>query len=104
MRSSVVSWAPSVIVDWTHADVARLTIDGDTALAFDGAVDTQRVLLELTQGGAGGHDVTWPANVRFSSTIPTIPLSTEAGKLDRVGFVYNAAQAAYDVIAIAIGY
>jgi hypothetical protein len=91
-------------INWALADVARITVTGPTTLLFTGAVDGQRVLVEVTQGGAGGYGITWPVNLNYSATITTLITSTEVGKRDKFGFVYNAATMTYDVIAVAIGF
>lgn len=104
LRSQTLAWASTVTVDWSTVDVVRLTLTGATTLVFQGAVNDQRVLLELTQGGLGGHTVTWPTTLRYPLTIPSLQLSTTPGALDRIGFLYRATTDTYDVAAIALGY
>lgn len=104
LRVATIAWASSIAVDWSNTDVARITLAGPTTLMFTGAADNQRLILELTQDATGGRAVTLPPSLRFSTTIPTIVLSTAGNKLDRLGFIYRASSAAYDVIAVAIGY
>lgn len=103
-KVSAATWAATVAINWLDLDVVRITLTGATTLAFTGAQDGQRCLLELTQGGAGGHTVTLPASVQLSDTISGVQLSTGAGKRDRLGFVYNGATNTYDLIALAIGF
>lgn len=104
MRSVVLPWAATVSVDWSAVDVVRVTLAGHTTFGFAGAYNDQRLILELTQDTVGGHGVTWPANVRYSLIIPSIQLSTEPGKTDRIGLLYRASSDTYDVAALAIGY
>jgi len=104
LRSQVLTWASSLTVNWSNADVVRVTLGGPTTMTFTGAQDGQRLLLEVTQDVTGGRTVTWPASLRYSSTIPAIALSAAGGKLDRIGFIYRSGTSTYDVIAIAIGF
>ena len=104
-RISSATWASTVSINWSTADLVRLTLQGTiTTLTFTGAVDGQKLVLELYQDVNGNRTVSFPASVRYSSTISDITLSTEAYKLDRLGFIYNAAAATYDLVALAIGF
>lgn len=98
------TWASTIIIDWSQADVARIIAEGPTTLVFTGAVDGQRVLVEVTQGAPGGHVITWPGGINYSSTITGLVTSIDSGKRDKFGFVYNATSTTYDVIALAIGF
>lgn len=104
LRASNPAWSSTMTVDWSAFDVVRITLGGSTMFAFAGAQNDQRLMLELTQDATGGRAVTWPANLRYSSTIPAITLSTAGGRLDRIGFIYRAGTNTYDVIAVAIGF
>jgi hypothetical protein len=104
LRTANPTWAATMALDWSNADVVRITLAGNTTFTFTGAQNDQRLMLELTQDATGGRSVTWPANLRYSGTIPAIALSTAGGRLDRIGFIYRAGTNTYDVIAIAIGF
>jgi len=104
LRASNPTWAATMAIDWSTADVVRITLAGNTTFTFTGATNDQRLMLELTQDATGGRTVTWPASLRYSSTIPAIAMSTAAGRLDRIGFIYRAGTNTYDVIAVAIGF
>lgn len=93
----------SSTVDFTGTDVIRLTLDSSPTLTFTGAVSGQKCILELIQDGTGNRTVTLPGNVRFGTDITGITLSTAAGKTDRLGLIFSAANT-YDVIAFAKGY
>ena len=103
-KTSTPTWASTVAINWLDLDVVRVTLAGATTFTFTGAQDGQRCLLELTQDGTGGRTITLPASVRLSATIASVPLSTGAGKRDKLGFVYTAATNTYDLIALAIGF
>lgn len=104
-RIATPTWQSSMTLDWSSADLIRVTLGGaSTSLTFTGAQDGQKLILELTQDNSGNRAVTFPATVRYSVTIPSISLSTTANKLDRLGFIYNAAASKYDLVAATIGY
>lgn len=104
-RIATPTWSASMTLNWASADLIRITLGGaTTALTFTGAQDGQKLLLELTQDATGNRAVSWPASIAYSTTIPSITLSTAAGKRDRLGFIYNATANRYDLAAVAIGY
>lgn len=99
-----VAYAASVTADFSAADVIRITLAGDPTITVAGAADGQKCVLEMTQDATGGRLVTWGANVRFGTDLPSISLSTAGGALDRIGLIYNAAAAKYDVVALSRGF
>jgi len=101
----VTATTSSATVDFTGVDVVRLTLESSvTNLTITGALDGQKIILEIIQDIVGSRTVTWPSNVRFGSDITSITLSTAANKIDRVGFVYYGPASKYDVVSVARGY
>lgn len=103
-RIASLSWGSTVAINWSTADLVRVTLQGATTLTFSGAADGQKLILELTQDANGNRTVNFPANVRYSGTIPAITLSTTSNTLDRLGFIYNAAASTYDLVALTVGF
>jgi hypothetical protein len=104
-RVGAPAWSASMTINWKEQDLVRVTLGGaSTVFTFSGAADGQKLILELTQDATGGRAITLPGTVRYSTTIPSISLSTAAGKLDRLGFIYHAPSNSYDLVAAAIGY
>ncbi len=102
---SVTASGASVTVDVTGRDVFRLTMGASvTALTLTGAVDGQKIVLEVVQDATGSRTMTWPSNVRFGTDITAAVLTTAASKTDRVGLMYNGAASKYDVIAFCKGF
>lgn len=102
---SATATSSSVTVDVTGKDVFRLTLQANvTTMTLSGAVDGQRVVLEVIQDDTGGHTITWPSNVRFGTDITSIALTTTASKTDRVGLIYNSTANKYDVVAFIKGF
>ena len=97
------TWASTVAINWNDANCQRITLGGNTTLTFTGGVDGEKLILELKQDATGGRQITLPANVRFSATIPGVSLSDGGGYIDKIGFMYNAVDNKYDLVAITYG-
>ena len=83
----------------------RLTITASTTTIGNPSnpVDGQRIDFQITQGGAGSFTVAWGTSYDFGvAGAPT--LSTAAGAIDIVGFVYNAAKAKWLCLGAALGF
>ena len=98
------AWTSTMNINWAVNNVQRITLAGNTAFTFVGGNDGARLILELTQDGTGSRTITLPSSVHFGSTVPYVTLSTTAGKKDRLGFIYNATNGTYDLVAVAYGY
>ncbi|WP_454752148.1 hypothetical protein [Cupriavidus necator] len=99
-----VTYAGTITADFSDADVIRITLGGNPTITLAGAADGQKCVLELKQDATGGRTVTWSADVRYGTDLPSITLSTAGGALDRIGLIYNAAAAKYDVVALSRGF
>lgn len=99
-----VSYAASISADFSDADIIRITLAGNPTITPVAGADGQKCVLELLQDVTGGRSVTWGSTVRFGSDLPSITLSAAGGALDRIGFIYNAADGKYDVVALSRGF
>lgn len=99
-----VAYGASITADFSDCDVIRITLAGNPTITLTGAADGQKCILELKQDATGSRTVTWSANVRYGTDLPSITLSTAGGALDRVGLIYNAAAAKYDAVALQRGF
>ena len=97
------TWASTIAINWDDANCQRITLAGPTTLTFTGGVDGEKLILELKQDATGGRQITLPSNVRYSVTIPGVSLSAGANRIDKIGFMYNAADNKYDLVAITYG-
>lgn len=104
LRIGSAVWAATMNINWGNFDLIRVTLEADTTFTFTDVGDGRRVILELTQDAVGDHQVTWPANVRYSASLPMISLSTSPTATDRVGFIFNALSDTFDVMAVARGF
>lgn len=99
-----VAYGAAITADFSDADIIRITLAGNPTITLAGGSDGQKCVLELKQDATGSRTVTWSANVRYGTDLPSITLSTAGGALDRVGLIYNAAAAKYDVVALSRGF
>jgi hypothetical protein len=75
-----------------------------TSSTFTGAVDGQKLILEIIQDATGSRTFAFPSSVRYGTDITAITLTTTASKTDRIGFIYNSSAAKYDVVAVIKGF
>ena len=83
----------------------RLTVTASTTTIGNpsNSVDGQRIDFQITQGGGGSFTVAWAGNYDFgTSGAPT--LTTAAGKIDIIGFVYNATAGKWLYLGSALGF
>lgn len=103
-RIATPAYSASMSVDVAGYSVVRITLTGNLQLGFTGGVDGQKFIVELIQDGNGNRTLSYDSSVRFGTDLTATTLSTASGKLDRIGFIYNASAGKYDVIAFAKGY
>jgi hypothetical protein len=104
-RIKTVSFADPLILDWSDADTIFVQLTGDATVQHTNAVVGQRLNLVLQQDATGTRLITSGAEIRFGTDIPSITLTTDPDKQDKVGFVYNDDGAQfYDVISLVKGF
>jgi parallel beta-helix repeat protein len=64
----------------------------------------QKVIYRITQDATGSRTVTWGANFRFSTDIPSPTLTITAAKTDYVEFIYNSTDTKYDCLRVVKGF
>lgn len=99
-----LAYASAVTADFSYADTVKMTLTGNLILTLSGAVDKQKCVVELTQGGAGGYTVTWGSEIRYGDDLTVLTLSTAVGKTDKIGLIYDATAGKYDAVAIMRGF
>lgn len=86
--------AATIALDWVNSNVQYVVLGGNRTFTFANPMDGARYLIMLQQDATGSRTVTWPATVLWSGgTAPT--LTTTAGKVDIITFVYDATNAKY---------
>lgn len=96
--------AAAIAIDWSKGERTKVTAEEDITFSFSGAISFDKLILEITQDGIGGWEMTWPSNIRYGANITEITISTEPNSTSYVGFIYCASAAKYDVVANQWGY
>jgi hypothetical protein len=91
-------------VNWASRDVTKLTLTGSTTITNSGAVDGQKVILQVIQGGSGSYTISFTSETTFGTSFTSITLSTTVGKMDMIGLVYSAVNSKYNIVSFAAGY
>jgi len=99
-----VPYSATVTLDWSVADVIRITLTGNIQITNSNAYDGQRCTLELTQDAIGGRSVILTSEVRFGTDIIAYAPSSTPNAMDRLGFMFNQSAGKYDVVALVTGY
>lgn len=82
-----------------------VTLGGNRTIANPtNLVDGQIIRYVLIQDGTGNRTVTWGANFRFSTDTPAPTLSTGAGAVDIIGFVYRSTGSILYVTGMNLGH
>ena len=81
-----------------------VTLGGNRTIANPtNPTNGQRIVYRLKQDGTGNRTVSWGTAFRFvNATAPT--LSTAAGKVDYIGFIYSATDSKWDQVAAKTGF
>jgi hypothetical protein len=104
IQTRTLNWAANLTINGDGYSTIRVPIQGDTVLNGGTGVDGQKLLLELTQDGAGNHSITLGSNFQFGSDFTSITFSVLPGMTDYVGLVYNATANKWRVVAYSRGY
>jgi phage-related tail fiber protein len=99
-----VPYAANLNIDWSVADIVRVTLTGDINITNIGAGYGQKCILELLQDNVGSHLVSFTTETRFGTDITGFTATTTPNKLDRIGLIYNEIATKYDVVAVIRGF
>ncbi|MBO0884000.1 MAG: hypothetical protein J2P17_27440 [Mycobacterium sp.] len=96
--------ASTIAVDASLGNFFRLTLTGSNHTMGNptNLTDGQKILFEITSGGA--FSLIWGGNYGWGTDVTLPTLSQTAGKVDYVGFIYNAAAGKLRGLAVARGY
>jgi hypothetical protein len=72
-------------INWANGNHQRITLTASCAITFTGLSGPFTGYLKVTQGGAGGFAITWPAGVAPA-------LTAAAGSVDLISVVYDGVQ------------
>ena len=95
----------TISLDASLGNDFRVTIAGNRTLANPAnPTDGEKIVIHVTQGGAGGFTLSYGTAYEFSTGLPGPTLSTTAGDTDLLAFVYNAAKTKWLLAAYVIGF
>lgn len=101
----VLTDGATLSTDCALSNLFEVTLGGNRTLANPTNMgDGERIVWEIIQDGTGGRTLSFGSAFVFGETIPSITLSTAAGKRDFLGAVYNQTTSKWYVIAFAKGY
>ena len=97
--------AATIAVNASLGNDFRVTIAGNRTIANpSNPTDGQKVVLHVTQGAAGSFALSWGSAFQFSDGLPQPVLSTQAGRTDLLGFIFNAAKGKWLLAAFLNGF
>ena len=99
-----VAYSASPTITWTGKDVSKITLTGNAVITNAGAVDGQKMILQVIQGGSGNYTISFTSETTFGSSFTSITLSTAVGKMDQIGLIYSAVNSKYNIVSFAAGY
>ncbi len=103
-RINTQTYSANVVLNWATADLIRIILTGDVEFTHTGAVDGQKIILEIKQPAASTANVYFTAQTKFGTDLPSFIASPTPGVTDKIGFIYNSAADNYRVLAISRGF
>jgi len=95
----------TISTDASVGNTFRVTLGGNRTLANPtNPLDGQMLLFIVTQDGTGGRTLAFDTKFRFGTSLPSITLSAQPNKTDRIGVQYNLPSDTFDVISFAPGF
>jgi hypothetical protein len=96
-------------LDWDGVIEIRVALTSNIGTMditnMTGAYDGQRMMFKVTQSVEGDVTLTFSAaNIRIPSDIPSTALSMTSGAIHRYGFIYDATDGKYDMVAFIKGF
>ena len=83
----------------------RVTLGGNRTLANpSNASDGQRLVYQVIQDGTGGRTLNFGNKFKFGADLPSITLSSGAGKVDFIGVICDTANDAYYIVSFNGGF
>lgn len=105
VKTVSISDGATLATDASLGSQFQVTIAGNRTLgAPTNPRDGQKVVWRIKQDGTGNRTLTFNAIFRFGTTIPSITLTTTAGKIDYIGAIYNSDDTKWDIVAFAGGF
>ena len=97
--------AATISVDASAGNDFRVTIAGNRAMGTpSNPADGQKITFQVTQGTGGPYTLSWGSGYAFSAGLAQPTLSTTAGDIDLLCFIYNSSKSAWLLAAFVNGF
>jgi hypothetical protein len=97
--------AATISVDASLGNDFRVTLGASRTMGNPAnPADGQQIVFQITQGSGGSAAITWGTAYEFSTGLPQPTLSTTAGQLDLLGFIYDAGRQTWLLAAFVNGF
>ena len=97
--------AATISVDASLGNDFRVTLGASRTMGNPAhPADGQQIIFQITQGSGGSAAITWGTAYEFSTGLPQPTLSTTAGQLDLLGFIYDASRQTWLLAAFVNGF
>jgi hypothetical protein len=101
---SVLTDAATITVDASLGKVFTVSLGGNRTMQNPtNPVNGQMILFRIKQV-AGSNTITWDTAYQFTTELPAPTLSTAAGAIDYVGFIYDSTTTKWCCLSYALGY
>lgn len=98
--------AATIAVDASTGNFFTVTLGGNRTLGAptNPQGDGQKIVIRVTQDGTGSRTLGYNAIYRFSTDLPSPTLSTGAGDIDYLAFIYHSTDNKWDFIGKVFGF
>lgn len=105
-KTSELTDAATIAIDASKANFFHVVLGGNRTLGAptNPLHDGQMILVRVEQDGTGSRTLAFNAIYRFSTDLPSPTISTGAGQIDYLGFIYHESDDKWDYIAEVFGF
>lgn len=100
--------AATIAVDASAGDIFAVELGGNRTLGTPtnppAAGQSQKIVIQVRQDATGSRTLAYSAAYRFGADVPEPTLSTGAGDVDYLGFIYDPVDEVWDAVATALTY
>ena len=97
--------AATIAVDASQGNDFRVTLGGNRTMGTpSNPTDGQKITFQVTQGTGAPYTLSWGSGYSFSSALAQPTLSSTAGDIDLLCFIYNSSKSAWLLAAFVNGF
>lgn len=102
---SVLSDSSTVVTNATLGNLFTLTTSQNFTMSNPtGGLNGQKIIYKIKQDATGSRIVTWDSKFRGSNDLPLPVLTTTAGYVDYVGFIYDSVVDFWNCLSVNEGF